>query len=80
MARSSQYPNSLPTIAKVVEIIQLVGSAADHRGTPDGVLLQEVEVLGMSQRLRMPRVLLLDRWKLVPFQVRSIILIILLIN
>jgi hypothetical protein len=44
----------MPAIARVVEIIQLVGSAADHRGAPDGVLIQDVEVIGMSQRLRMP--------------------------
>ena len=80
MVQSSQTPNSLPTIAKVVEIIQLVGSAADRRGAPDGVLLQRVEVLGMSQRLRMPRVLLQDSWKLVPFQVRMINLINLITN
>jgi hypothetical protein len=70
MVQSSQYANAVPAIAKVVEIIQLVGSAADRCGTPDGVLLQQVEVLGMSQRLRMPRVSLRPSWKVVPYQAR----------
>ena len=69
MIQSSQYPNPVPAIARVVEIIQLVGSAADRLGAPDGVLLQGVEVLGMSQHLRMPHVMLLDKWKLVQYQV-----------
>ena len=80
IAQSSQYPNHIPAIARVVEIIQLVGSAADLRGAPDGVLLQDVEVVGMSQRLRMPRVSLLNRWKLVQYQVRRIFMKIQLIN
>jgi hypothetical protein len=70
----------MPAIARVVEIIQVVGSAADLRGAPDGVLLQDVGVVGMSQRLRMPRVLLLNRWKLVQYQVRRIFMKIGLIN
>ena len=74
LVQSSQYPNPVPAIARVVEIIQLVGSATDRQGAPDGVLLQEVEVLGMSQRLRMPHVLLLNSWKLIPYQVHWIIL------
>jgi len=69
MVQSSQYPNPVPSIARVVEIIQLIGSAADHRGIPDGVLLQRVEVLGISPRLTMPRVLLQDSWQLVQHQV-----------
>ena len=69
MVQSSQYPNPVPSIARVVEIIQLVGSAADRRGVPDGVLIQRVEVLGISPRLRMPRVLLQDSWQLVQYQV-----------
>ena len=80
MAQSSQNPIHMPAIARVVEIIQVVGSAADLRGVPDGVLLQDVEVVGMSQRLRMPRVLLLNRWKLVQYQVRWIFMKIPLIN
>ena len=80
MAQSSQNPIHMPAIARVVEIIQVVGSAADLRGVPDGVLLQDVEVVGMSQRLRMPRVLLLNKWKLVQYQVRWIFMKIPLIN
>jgi len=59
----------MPSIARVVEIVQLVGSAADRQGIPDAVLLQQVEVLGMSPRLTMPRVLMQDSWKLVQYQV-----------
>ena len=59
----------MPSIARVVEIVQLVGSAADRQGIPDAILLQQVEVLGISSRLTMPRVLLQDSWKLVQYQV-----------
>ena len=69
MVQSSPYPNSMPSIARVVEIVQLVRLAADHQGIPDAVLLQQVEVLGMSPHLMMLCVLMQDSWKLIQYQV-----------
>ena len=69
MVQSLPYPNSMPSIARVVEIVQRVRLAADCQGIPDAVLLQQVEVLGMSPHLMMPCVLMQDSWKLIQYQV-----------
>jgi hypothetical protein len=56
-------------VAQVSEIWQIKGSVADLSQMPDGILLQSASVARPADKYRMPRVELLDKWSLVPFQV-----------
>lgn len=52
-------------IARVEEIIQLRGSAAEMQGCADGLLLRSMTSLGSAVHYAMPRLMLTDRWSLV---------------
>src|SRR5437879_2259482 len=55
------HPN--PTfIARIVEVIQQVGSPAHMQGWGDGILLQMVDLSGPNTKYQMPQLLLKNEW------------------
>jgi len=57
-------------IARVDEILQIVGSIADFSSLPDGVLLQSADVHRPSVTYHMPHVDLLNLWSFFSLDVR----------
>ncbi|KAK7032978.1 hypothetical protein R3P38DRAFT_3313080 [Favolaschia claudopus] len=51
-------------VGRMEEIIQKVGSTADHSSEPDGVLLRRAVVDGVRARYGMPSVILREEWTL----------------
>lgn len=60
------------SIARVVEILQIVGSVEDYSGLPSGVLLQGVDTNRTAAKYRMPHVDLTNDFSLVSFSVSPI--------
>ena len=56
-------------IARVEEIVQVLGSVADYSRLPDGVLLQSADVNRPDEKYRMPHIDLLNQWSFVRFEV-----------
>ena len=73
IARHHHHPAEIhpsPTfIARVVEIIQQVGSPAYMQSQPDGILLQTVNSSAPNAKYQMPRLFLQDKWSFVRPQV-----------
>jgi hypothetical protein len=67
----TQNPNVVGStfVARVEEILQVVGSVADYSGFPDGVLLQSADVNRPAVEYHMPHIDLLNRWSFVRFEV-----------
>jgi hypothetical protein len=66
-----QNPNAVGTtfLARVEEIMQIVGSIADYSHLLDGVLLQSADVNHPADKYRMPHIDLLNQWSFVCFEV-----------
>jgi hypothetical protein len=65
------HPN--PTfIARVVEVIQQIGSPAQIKGQPDGILLQTIISSAPTQnnKYQMPQLFLKNEWSFVKPQVK----------
>jgi hypothetical protein len=63
------HPN--PTfIARVVEVIQQIGSPAQIKGQPDGVLLQTIISSTPNNKYQMPQLSLKNEWSFVKPQVK----------
>lgn len=62
-------------VARVDEILQIVGSIADFSSLPDGVLLQSADVCRPSLTYQMPHIDLLNLWSFVSLDVRRNIFI-----
>jgi hypothetical protein len=73
IARHHHHPEEIhpsPTfIARVVEIIQQVGSPVYVQSQPDGILLQTVNSSAPNVKYQMPQLLLKDEWSFVRPQV-----------
>lgn len=58
-------------IARVVEILQIVGSVEDYSGQPSRVLLRGVDVVRPATKYRMPHIDLTNEFSMVRFTVRT---------
>jgi hypothetical protein len=62
-------------VARVEEILQVVGSVADFSGFPDYILVQAADVHRTAATYHMPHLDLANQWALTGFQVCSLSLL-----
>lgn len=71
IARRPEENHPNPTfIARVEEIIQQIGSPAQIKGQPDGILLQTINCSGLNNKYQMPHLLLTNERSFVQPQVK----------